>query len=100
MEIYKGQYAKALMNLSRSERENIMRKILEDDRLNFEAKLSNSPTARLRTANALLMTRSLHPDAGINKILVDWVCQGMAERYVLIAQLALMNSQRYEDANP
>lgn len=77
-----------------------MVRILTDPRLNFEEKVGNSPAHRNKTAKILIETHALHPRYEINKMLVDWVCQGMAERYVLIAQLALMNSASYEDENP
>lgn len=99
MEIYKGRSAQALMKLSRSDREKIVLRILGDDRLNFEAKLDNSKKARAKIEESLLKTRFLHPSEEINKILAEWVCRGTAERYVLLAQLTLMNSASYEDAN-
>jgi hypothetical protein len=98
MEIYKGTHAIALSQLTRSEREQIILNILNDPRLDFENKNDTTPSKRARTSKVLLETKALHPDCQINKIAVDWACQGASQRYVLIAQLALMNSQSYEDA--
>lgn len=92
MEIYQGSYAQKLARLTRQEREQIMLKILSDNRLKFEGKVNTHPSRLKQTAQNL----ALSPNPVINKIVVDWCCMGVAERYVLIAQLALMNSQSYE----
>jgi hypothetical protein len=96
MEIYQGSYAQKLARLTRQEREQIMLKILIDNRLKFEGKVNNHPSRLKQTAQVLAQTLALSPNPVINKIAVDWCCMGVAERYVLIAQLALMNIESYE----
>lgn len=98
MEVYKGTRAKTLAKLSRQERENIMLNILKDPRLDFEEKVNTAPSKRRQTETQLINTRALHPNEHINRIAVEWVCMGTSQRYVLIAQLALMNSQSFEDS--
>lgn len=98
MEIYQGSHAQTLMRLTRKEREQIMLKILSDNRLKFEEKINTHPGRLGKTAEILNQTLALSPNPKINKIVVDWCCRGTAERYTLIAQLALMNIESYEAA--